>query len=252
MHDPVQMDTLTTAAASGMQSRLDSMDMLANNLANTSSSGFKADREFYSSYLAPELANEADPIVGESPVVQKRWTDFSQGALVPTGNQTDLALSGAGFFSVNGPNGTLYTRNGNFQMSATGQLVTSEGYAVRLTNNQTLQLQSNDPIAISSDGQITQSGAALGQLELANFQEPNQLVKFGATYFAPDDPKNGPDAPSTAAVMQGRAEASNATPVEATARMITLLRHFEMLQHAVKIGADMNKQSIEEVARVTA
>ncbi len=246
------MDTLTTAAASGLQARLDSMDMLANNLANTSSSGFKADREFYSSYLAPELANEADPIVGQSPLVQKRWTDFSQGTLVQTGNETDLALSGPGFFAVNGPNGTLYTRNGNFQLSAKGELVTSEGYAVRLTNNQTLQTQSNDPIQITPDGQVTQGGAALGQMELANFQEPNRLVKFGATYFTLDDPQKGPDAASDAQILQGRSEASNATPVEASARMITLLRHFEMLQHAIKIGSDMNKQSVEEVARVTA
>ncbi len=227
------MDTLTTAAASGLQARLDSMDMLANNLANTSSSGFKVDREFYSSYLAPELANEADPIVGQSPLVQKRWTDFSQGTLVHTGNQTDLALSGHGFFAVNGPNGTLFTRNGNFQMSAKGELVTAEGYPVRLTNNQTLQTQTNDPIQITPDGQVTQGGAPLGQMELANFQDPNRLVKFGATYFSLDDPKNGPDAASDAEILQGRSEASNATPVEASARMITLLRHFEMLQHAI-------------------
>lgn len=245
------MDALTTAAASGMQARIESMDMLANNLANTSSSGFKADREFYTSYLAPELSTESDPIIGESPLIQKRWTDFAQGSLIPTGSQTDLALSGNGFFAVNGPNGTLYTRNGNFKMSATGQLVTAEGYPVRLVGNRTLQSQSTDPIVVAADGQVTQSGAALGQIELANFQEPNRLVKFASTYFATDDPSNGPDAASTAEIIQGRTEASNATPAEATARMITLLRHFEMLQHAVKIGADMNKQSVEEVARVT-
>ena len=234
-----------------MQARIESMDMLANTLSNTSSRGFQADREFYTSYLSPELANEADPIIGESPLIQKKWTDFSQGTLVPTGGQTDLALSGNGFFAVNGPNGTLYTRNGSFQMSATGQLVTADGYPVRLTGNQTLQTQSSDPITVSTDGQVTQSGAALGQLELANFQDPNRLTKFASNYFAPDDANEGPDAPATAQVLQGRAEASNATPAEATARMITLLRHFEMLQHAVKIGVDMNKQSVEEVARVS-
>lgn len=246
------MDALTTAAASGMQARIESMDMLANNLSNTSSNGFKADREFYTSYLSPELAYQADPIVGESPLIQKKWTDFSQGSLVPTGNQTDLALSGNGFFAVNGPNGTLYTRNGNFQMSPTGELVTADGYPVRLTGNQTLKTQSNDPITVSPDGQVSQSGTTLGQLELANFQDPNRLTKFAATYFAPDDPANGPDAPATAQVLQGKTEASNATPAEASARMITLLRHFEMLQHAVKIGADMNQQSVQEVAKVSA
>ena len=114
---PRVMDPLTSAAASGLQARMQSLDMLANNLANSSSSGFKADREFYGTYLAPELESESDPIVGESPLVQKQWTDFSQGTIVNSGNQTDFALSGAGFFAVNGPNGTLYTRNGSFHFT---------------------------------------------------------------------------------------------------------------------------------------
>ncbi len=245
------MDALTTAAASGLQARMDSLDMLANNLANTSSNGFKVDREFYNTYMAPELANEANPIIGESPVVQRHWTDFSQGTLVSTGNPTDLALSGSGFFSVNGSNGPLYTRNGAFHLSAQGVLVTAENYPVRLVGNQTLQTQSSDPIQVSRDGQITQSGAALGQLEIVNFSEPNKLNKFASTYFTTADPKDGPDAPSSAEVHQASAETSNAQPAESSARMISLLRHFEMLQHAIKVGNDMNRHAIEEVARVS-
>ena len=94
------MDPLTSAAASGLQARMDSLDLLANNLSNTSASGYKADREFYSTYLAPEAINSPDPAVGDSPVVGRQWTDFSQGSLTNTGNPTDLALAGPGFFSV--------------------------------------------------------------------------------------------------------------------------------------------------------
>jgi flagellar basal-body rod protein FlgF len=247
----VDMDALTTAAASGLQARMDSLDMLANNLADTASSGFKVDREFYGSYLAPELANESNPIIGESPVIQRHWTDFSQGNLVSTGNSTDLALSGKGFFSVNGPNGPLYTRNGSFHLSSQGVLVTTEGYPVRLVGNQTLQTQSTDPIQVGRDGQITQNGAALGQLEIVNFNDPSHLNKFASTYFTTADPKTGPDAPSTAEVHQASVETSNAQPAEASARMISLLRNFEMLQRALKIGADMNRHAVEEVARVS-
>src|SRR4051794_10461438 len=179
----MQMDPLTAAAASGLQARMDSLDMLANNLANTSTTGFKSDREFYNTYWSAELAGEQNPVVGESPNIQRHWTDFSQGMLLNTGTSTDLALSGTGFFAVNGPNGPLYTRNGNFHFTAQAQLVTAEGYAIRLKGNQTLTTQSTDPIEVSSTGEVSQSGAALGQLEIVDFNDSSRLVKTGANYF---------------------------------------------------------------------
>ncbi|MGH9585268.1 MAG: flagellar hook-basal body protein [Bryobacteraceae bacterium] len=242
------MDPLTTAAASGLQARLDALDMLANNLANTSTSGFKADREFYSTYLAPGLAGSPDPTVGESPVIQRQWTDFSQSTLVTTGNPTDLALSGPGFFAVNGPRGPLYTRDGSFQMSPTGVLVTAEGYPVRLVGGATLQTQSPDPIRVQPDGQILQDGNALGQLEIISVPSPSQFDKAAGAYF--QNLSGQKTTQAAAVVYQGKLESSNSGPAEAAARMITLLRTFEMLQRAVKIGGDMDRQAIQEVARV--
>jgi len=245
------MDPLTAAAANGMQARMDSLDLLSNNLANTSTSGYKADREFYSTYLSAAAASGGDPAVGDSPVVEKRWTDFSQGVLTPTGNSTDLALSGSGFFAVNGPNGPLYTRNGAFQVSAQGALITQEGYPVRLAGGQPLQLQPGSPLQVGPDGQLSQDGAAVGQLELVDFKDPSQLGKTAGTYFQNPDPQTiAPIAAANAQVAQGKLETSNASPAESAARMVLLLRHFDMLQHAVKIGADMNRQAVEEVARV--
>jgi flagellar basal-body rod protein FlgF len=245
------MDPLTAAAASGLQARLDSLDLLANNLANASTSGFKADREFYSTYFTPEVLNGADPTVGDSPVVEKRWTDFAQGPLLTTGNPTDLALSGNGFFAVNGPNGPLYTRSGTFQTSAKGTLVTQEGYAVRLADGTPLQLQPGASMQVSADGQVSQNGVPLGQLQLVNFKDPSQLAKTAGTYFENRDTKSMPPIAATnLQVAQGKLESSNAQPAESAARLVLLLRHSEMLQHAVKIGADMNRQAVEEVAKV--
>ncbi len=224
--------------------------MLANNLANASTSGFKADREFYSTYLAPGIAEQPDPIVGDEPVVQKQWTDFSQGTLLETGNLTDLALSGTGFFSVNGPNGALYTRNGNFHLSPQGALVTAEGYPVRLVGGQALQMQSTDPIQIQADGQVLQDGNALGQLQLVKFADSSQLTKLHAGYFQTPGPQLTPTPATDVQVNQGKLESSNTGPAESAVKMISLLRHFEMLQHAIKIGTDMNRQAVEEVAKV--
>ncbi|HMF77687.1 MAG TPA: flagellar basal-body rod protein FlgF [Bryobacteraceae bacterium] len=250
-HSRHDMDSLTAAAASGLQARMDSLDLLANNLSNTSTSGYKADREFYSTYLSAAAASGGDPAVGDAPVVERHWTDFAQGPLLSTGNPTDLALSGSGFFAVSSPNGTLYTRNGNFQISPQGTLVTAEGYPVRAAGGQPVQLQSGAPLQVSADGQLAQNGNALGQLELVDFKDPSQLTKMAGTYFRNPDPKTITPTPAASVqVAQTRLESSNAQPAESAARLVMLMRHFEMLQHAVKIGTEMNKQAMEEVARV--
>jgi flagellar basal-body rod protein FlgF len=244
------MDPITAAAAGGLQARMDSFDMLANNLANATTTGFKTDREFYSTYLAPEANDQFNPSVGESPLVQKQWTDFAQGTLLSTGGATDFALSGTGFFAVNGPNGTLYTRSGNFHFSPQGTLVSTEGYPVRLTGGQTLQTQSASPLQVGPDGQVVQDGSPIGQLELAAFKDSSQLSRSAGAYFQNADTKANPVSPAIAQVFQGKTESSNAAPAESAARMISLMRHFEMLQHAIKIGTEMNRQAIEQVARV--
>src|SRR4026209_773116 len=97
------MDPLLIAAASGMKARMESLDMLANNISNSGTSGFKADRELFTLAQA------------DLPLVEKQWTDFSQGTLEPTGSSLDLGLEGSGFFALNTPTGTAYTRNGHFE-----------------------------------------------------------------------------------------------------------------------------------------
>ncbi len=242
------MDQVSVTAASGLQSRMEALDMVANNLANTTTGGFKLDREFYSLFTAAE--SEGDEASTKLPLIQKQWTDFSQGVLAPTGNPLDVALSGKGFFAVNGPAGPLYTRNGSFQLSPKGQLTTSEGYAVRDINGQPIQTQSQDPLEITPDGSITQSGQAIAQLQVVNFKDPSALQKMGNSYFLPSDPKNVPIAAADTTVLQGKTENSNVAPAESAVRLVGLMRQFEMLQKAITITTDMNKQALTEVARV--
>lgn len=241
------MDPLTAAAASGIRSRMESLDMLANNLANASTGGFKVDREFYSTYIAADSGNESQFNAGEMPVVEKPWTDFSQGTLQNTGHPLDLALSGPGFFSVNGPSGLLYTRNGSFQLSRTGVLTTAEGYPVRLQNNRTLQVESSKPLDINSDGEIRQNGQLLGRLELVSFQDPGKLSKSGNAYFKA---AAGAKPATNAVVHQNAVENSNVITAESAIRLVTLMRHFESLQKAINVGTQMNHETLTEIARV--
>ena len=242
------MDQVSVTAASGLQSRMEALDIVANNLANTTTGGFKLDREFYSLFTAAD--NDVDGASTKLPLIQKQWTDFSQGVLTPTGNALDLALSGKGFFAVNGPSGPLYTRNGSFQLSPTGQLTTSEGYVVLDPNGQPIQTQSQDPIEVGEDGSVSQSGQALGQLQIVDFADRSMLQKLGNSYFTPSDPKAVPIPATEAAVKQGKTENSNVAPAESAVRLVGLMRQFEMLQKAITITTDMNKQALTEVARV--
>ncbi len=116
------MDQIAVTAASGLHARMEALDLVANNLANATTGGFKLDREFYSLFSAGEGSDVTGNSGTKLPVIQKQWTDFSQGTLTPTGNSLDLGLSGKGFFVVNGPSGPLYTRSGSFQLSASGAL----------------------------------------------------------------------------------------------------------------------------------
>src|ERR1700677_1177784 len=113
------MDQLLVTAASGMKARMDSLDMHANNMANSATPGFKSDREFYNLYEQ------------SLPMVERQYTDFAQGSLLPTGNPLDVALNGKGFFALNSPSGVVYTRSGNFRVSASNQLATQDGYTLR-------------------------------------------------------------------------------------------------------------------------
>ncbi len=247
------MDPLSISAASGMRARMESLEMLANNIANASTDGFKSDREFYSLYVSPEASDAAAsgdaPSPSTLPVIAKPWVDFAQGALHTTSNQFDLALSGKGFFAVNGPSGPLYTRSGNFQLSSAGVLTTSDGYAVRTTGGGTLTVQPGSPIDVARDGSVRQNGQDLGTLQVSAFNENTELTKQGMNYFFNADPKAVKA--SGAEVQQGTLEKSNVGAAEASVRLISIMRQFEMLQKAVTIGAEMNRHATEEVARVT-
>ena len=145
------MDALTSAAAAGMRSRIESLDMLANNIANSSAPGFKADREFYSVYISAEAMESAEGTT-TMPVIERQWTDFQQGALTPTHNALDLGLNGNGFFIADSSSGKIFTRNGSFRLSAQGQLQTSDGHAVLDANEKPIVLDSTKSIDVSPQG----------------------------------------------------------------------------------------------------
>jgi flagellar basal body rod protein FlgG len=250
------MDALTIAATSGLQSRMESLDLLANNLANSATSGYKSDQEFYGLFSADVASGAGEDPVSTLPVIERQWTDFSQGSLQVTGNSMDVALSGSGFLVVKGPSGPLYTRNGSLRVLASGELATADGYTLQTVptaqkpDGGTIQVLSDKPIEISSDGTVTQDAQPLGQLQVVNFASTRSLSKMGNTCFLNTDPKNIPAAATAAKIEQGKIESSNVPVAQAAMRLVGVMRQFEMLQKAIGVSSDMDTKSIQEVARV--
>jgi flagellar basal body rod protein FlgG len=242
------MDSLSTAAAAGMRARMQSLEMLANNIANQAASGFKMDREFYGTYES----SDADAFAGlpfSTPVVEQSWTDFSQGALVATGNALNIGIEGKGFLTVAGPGEKLYTRGGNLRLSASGVLQTQNGYGVLNSRGEPIQLDSAQPIEILEGGEIHQGGAEVARIGIVDFASAGALTKQTGTYFRLADPSATPTPATSATLRQGMLENSNSSPSEAAIRLVGVMRQFEILQKAIQIGSEMGKRG-EEVARI--
>jgi flagellar basal body rod protein FlgG len=226
---------------------MESLDMLANNLANASSTGFKLDREFHSLYSAPDALAENGPGTQTLPVIARPWTDFSQGVIKPTAKPLDLALQGKGFFVVSGPSGPLYTRAGNFHVSSSGVVVSEDGYPLQLNGGKPLTATSGQRIDIAPDGSVSQGGQALGRLEVVEFPSMDVLEKSGASYFQSQPGVSS--SRSTAQVHQGSLEDSNVNSAQSAIRLVSVMRQFEMLQKAISLGAEMNRKVLEDVAK---
>lgn len=224
---------------------MDSLDMLANNLANASAPGFKADREFYSTYAAADVSEAPESVM---PVVERRWTDYSQGAIETTGNPLDLALSGKGFFVAVSPSGPLLTRDGSFRLSSAGTLVTQDGFSVRGQDGKPIQIDASKTVEVTSRGEIKQDGQTVSQLDIVDVPNESSLGKHGLNYF-----EFAPTAVArmtTQEIRQGALESGNVQTADSSVRLISVMRQFEMLQRAANVGSDMGRRALEEVAKV--
>ena len=234
------MDALMTAAASGLRARLESLDLLANNIANQATAGYKADREFYSLYAA----EDADG--ARSPVIQDNWTDHSAGTLRRTGDPAHVAIEGPGYFRVNGPQGELLTRSGAFRIGSEGGLVTQDGYGVLDRDGKPIEFDASQPFQITADGEIRQQGKETVSLSIVQTGAAGALKKHHGTYFQSSAPTAAVERPR---VLQEHLEGANVAGPESSIRLIEVLRQFESLQKAIGISGDMAK-SAAEIARV--
>lgn len=237
------------------------VDVVANNIANINTTGFKADRQIFEEYLMPGARQ--DDFQGKDrriSYVQDRGTlhDFAQGPIEPTKNPLDVALSGDAFLVVQTPGGERYTRNGALQINAQGQLVTTGGNPVLGTNGP-ITIQSGDQdINISADGNIsvreglvTNTASIRGKFRLVRFDQQARLTKEGANLFAAPAGVT-PQADPLAQVRQGFIEKSNVNAVAEMSRMIEATRSYQQISSMMQSQGDLRKTALERMADVPA
>jgi flagellar basal-body rod protein FlgF len=237
------------------------LDVVANNVANMNTTGFKANRSMFEEYLMP-LARENGFQTRDRPVsfVQDRatWHETSQGAIQQTGNPLDVAIDGNAYLVVQTAGGERYTRNGALQIDAQGRLVTADGSPV-IGENGPIQIQPTDrSISISPDGRVAviegangKTESQRGKLRLVGFAQPQQLQKDGANNFAA---ANGATAtPTTGArLLQGSIEKSNVNGVQEMSRLIEITRAYTQLGSMLQQENDLRRTAIEKLADVPA
>jgi len=221
------------AACAGLRAQTETLELIANNVANINTTGFRGQQPRFSSLLAvaSQPAGALSSAVNNFNVLEASRVDLSPGNLEPTGNPLDLGIEGKGFFAVQSGNGVLYTRNGSFQVSAAGQLTTSMGEPV-LGEQGAITLPSGK-VSVSGDGTISVDGAVTGKLRLVEFAPGSSPQPAGNTYYtAPDSAVQPvPDA----SVRQGMLESSNVNAVTAVTELIAVQRRAEMLEHALSL-----------------
>jgi len=247
------MDPLTSTAAAGLRAKLEALDLLANNLANSSTPGFKADREAYSLYLGQDSQDAATLGTGlpqpTAPALERHHTDPRQGVLLDTGNPFELSLSGEGYFVLESGDGLRLTRAGHLKVAPDGRLTSPDGYEFVTVEPRRIRADPARPVSVDRDGAVSQDGLVLGRLRLVEADLGRTSRKEGV-YFLLDRAALPSLQPARAEVHQGKIEASNVSVPESAVRLVQILRQFETLQRAIHLGGEMGRKAVDEVARV--
>jgi flagellar basal-body rod protein FlgF len=242
-------------AASALQAMDRWQETIADNLASSSTPGFKK-QDFTFAAVEAGLASGASAhgLKGTRPVLMPSGsgtTNFQPGPLRMTGVKTDVAIDGKGFFEVQLPNGgAAYTRDGEFHLNAQGQLVTKDGFAVQ-GDAGALQVDLNNhaELSISTTGDVSQGGDLKGRLKLTEFTDTRLLTRVSGSYFTARIGDAG--APSTqSSVRQGSLEMANTSTVAEMANLMTAMRTFEANQKMVQINDERIGRSISELGNV--
>ncbi|NQY82582.1 MAG: flagellar basal-body rod protein FlgF [Alphaproteobacteria bacterium] len=219
------------------------LEVVSNNIANMNTPGYKADKAVFCDVLAKTQLGHREFYA----TIQGTYTDFREGAMIPTANQFDVALGHDGFLVVSTPQGTRYTRAGRLQLDADRQLVTSAGNLVQGQGATIVIPPGTAQILINKDGSITANEQNIDRLRVVRFEDNSMLKKtYGNMYVAAADPIEM----EKPYVLQGMLEASNVRAIAEVTEMMTVLRGYQSVSRAVQKEDGRVRKMIEAYTRV--
>lgn len=243
------MDSGYYAACAGLAAQMQGLEMVANNLANLGTTGYRAQSAVFRSLLtAPDgTANVLNRAVNDFGVLGGSRLDYASGNLTQTGNPLDLAIAGNGFFILESAHGRLYTRDGAFRRTSDGRLVTLEGDAV--IGEQGPITLPNGIVSVAGDGTVSVDGAIAAKIRTVDFPPEVGLSASGKTTY--QGPPEAELAAASSSIRQGMLESSNVSAVESVVQLITVQRNAEMMQRALTLfDTQFNQIAAQDLPRV--
>jgi flagellar basal-body rod protein FlgF len=246
-HRKLDDQTMQAAAYIALSSQMAlhrQMDVVANNLANSSTPSFKAERLLFAELLDRGTANQPLSFVQDLGTVR----DTKQGPITRTGNSLDFALQGDGYLKVETPLGIRYTRNGRFQLDGTGQVVTSQGYLLLADGDRPLTVPTDaTDITVTRDGTVSTGQGESGRLAIVRFENERDLIPAAAGLFVTE----AQPVPATETVVQqGMIEESNVEPVLEMTRMMDIAHNFNFAKDLGDAESERTRSAIEKLGKV--
>jgi flagellar basal-body rod protein FlgF len=243
------MDTPGYIILSRLGAQLRATQVVANNLANADTPGFRAERPIFAAHLQRQAGIASAP--GETPVAysvdRATWRDTAAGPHNTTGNPLDVAIQGEGFFAVETPQGERFTRAGRFTLHPEGRITDLDGNAVLDARGTPIAVSPNDTrLQVLGDGTIRSENGVLGKLRIVRFADPQQMRPEGDRLYASDAEALPVERP---AVVQGAVEGSNVRPVLEIARMTSELREFQFATQFAEREGERLSSAVERILR---